>query len=474
MTEERKDTRALAIASMVFEPSIIEKTQTESDNLFKTDNFSTAPISSVNSGNESIIDSKNLTKKIKLLMKAIKSKKTSSEGKIKIAEFMCNKLCDIYSFSPDRREIIIKELENIILNEETMSPPLRLYYLRFRDESVSYPVSVNLFRNGVRDKMRTILYFQILKYILRTNTELYNSEHCAEVMDEFESFFSSDNVSIYIKMEIADVFLLNNRVKRGYEMLDIIRQLEFDLLYNQEDYKHDSSSKRVKTIYDDSQNVHSSNVNESVLKSCVHLMEIESPSGIDIEHVRIKLKEIDPTNADIIDTVIERIEIDTARFKCDKNTFGLYDLFSSLWSYITKHPSELELYSRLIEEMIAMSKYCTTGHLSRFINVIQGYTDDEKLCFRITDSEQIKSVISYYLDTLLKDAEESIAESIIDDNKEPFYDFICSCMNTRIPELLKEYGKIENEILDAIKLYSNWEYWNINNDGTLVREQRTL
>ena len=46
-----------------------------------------------------------------------------------------------------------------------------------------------------------------------------------------------------------------------------------------------------------------------------------------------------------------------------------------------------------------MTKYCTTGHLSRLINVLQGYTDDKKLSIVISDEQQIKAVIYNYLDT---------------------------------------------------------------------------
>jgi len=459
--EEREDTRAMAIAASVLNSTPIQETKTEIDDVLKTDKFSTAPISNVNAGKENIIDSKNLSKKIRILMKSIKNEKTSPEGKIKIAEFICNKLYDIYILPENKQNIIIREMKNTIFNSENMLIPLRLYYLKFRNESISYPVSVQLFREGVRDKIRLVPYFQILKYILRSNILVRKEQDCSEVLDEFDQLFNNPEVSIYTKMEIADIFLINDRIERGNEMLNTLRELEVNLIQNPIDNNITINQELIQTVYNDSQNVHSSNLNESVLKACVSLMEIEHPSGFNSEKVKLILQKISPEYKDIIDTVLERIEIDTSRFKWKDNIFGLHDVFSSLWKYINKHTSSDELYKRLIEEMVAMTKYCTTGHISRFINVIQGYTDDEKLFVRISDEQQIRAVIGHYLDTMLMNADDDIADSMIGTNQEPFYNFISNSMNNRIPQLLEEYGEVKDYIISVVKSYTKWDYWEI-------------
>ena len=292
--EEREDTRAMTIAASVLSSTPIQETKTEIDDVLKTDKFSTAPISNVNAGKENIVDSKNLSKKIRILMKSIKNEKTSPEGKIKIAEFICNKLCDIYLLSENKQNIIIRELKNTILNTEDMLIPLRLYYLKFRNESISYPVSVQLFREGVRDKMRLVPYFQILKYILRSNILLRKEQDCSEVLDEFDSLFNNPEVSIYTKMEIADIYLINDRIERGNEMLNTLRELEVNLNQNPIDNNITINQEHIQTVYNDSQNVHSSNLNESVLKACVSLMEIEHPSGFNSDKVKSILQEISP------------------------------------------------------------------------------------------------------------------------------------------------------------------------------------
>lgn len=457
--DEREDIRAMAIAASVSEPTILQTAKTEADTLFKSDNFSTAPLSKTNGGNENIIDSKNLPRKIKDLMKMIVKTETTPEAKIKIAEFMGNKLFDIYRMTDNNREIIIKELVGVILNAEDMSVPLRLFYLKFRDESISYPVSIRLFDSGVRNKMSVVPYFQILKFILHSSINLRKEEHCTSVLDEFENLFNGDQVSIFTKMEIADIFFLNNRTERGHQMLRVIREIEFNL--NQPEDTYQMFEEKLHTVYDDSQNVHNSNLNKSVLSACVRLMEIEQPNCFDADKVKVILKLCSPNFSGIIDTVMERIEIDTSKFNSDSNIFGLYDVFSSLWAWINKHPEKHNLYIRLVEEMSGMVKHCTTGHLSRFINTIQGYTDDEKLQVRISVQEQINAVLGHYLDLRCKNAPENVTEAMSSDVKQPFYDFIKEITNDKILDILKEYGDVHSHIIESVKIYSNWKYWSI-------------
>jgi hypothetical protein len=471
MDDHQLDSRVATTVASVSGPTAIQEVQTEIDNLFETDQFSIAFPSKNNSGKENIVDSKTLSKKIKILMKALKNKNTSVEGKIKISEFICNKLCDIYQLSPEQTEIIIRELSNVIFDAVSMPVPLRLYYLKFRNENVPYPVSVNLFKNGIRDKMTVVPYFQILKYIIRSNADLVQKSQSEQVLDEFEQLFNNEDVSIYTKMEIADIFILNNRTKRGREMLNILRELEFQMVLNPDDANNAFLYQRMLTVYGDSQNVHATDVNESVLKACVHLMTIEQPNGFNSENVREILHTVSPQHSEHIDTVLERIEIDTSKFNYKDNMFGLHDIFSSLWAWINNHSSKEELYIRLIEEIVAMAKYCTTGHASRFINVIQGYSNDEGLHVRISDEQQIRAIVGHYLDTVMSNAPEDIASAMIGDDQSAFYKFIENKMNDRLPKLLEEYGEVQEHIISAVKSYSQWDYWNIS-ENVLKHEEK--
>ena len=454
-----QDVRTLQIAQIISGSSPIQ-VKSEIDYLLETDIIDMTRISKTNLGMGSIVDSKSLQRKVKECIKVLKKRDTNVMGKIKICDFLANKLHNIYKLSNDKSIILINQLSTIVIEGRDMQTPLRLYFLKFQNESISYEVSINVFNHtGIKDNMNIVPYFQILKYILRNSVR--KDEHVKEILNEFDNLFDNQEVSIYTKMEICDIFLLNKREIRGHEMLDILRNLELDLVPEQEDQLN---HKGKMTVYRDSQNVHSSKLNDSVLEACVYLMEIEQPNGFNPEEVLCNLCEISPNHHEIISQVLERIQIDTSRFKCGENMFSLYDVFSSLWSYIKKHEYCADLYKRLIEEMTSMTKYCTTGHLSRLINVLQGYTDDKKLSIVISDEQQIKAVIYNYLDTEMMNASDEITDAMISSNKTPFYDFILLKMNQRIVILCNEYGPVQDYILSAVKIYSDCSSWIITDD----------
>ena len=453
-----QDVRTLEIAKVVSNKTAIQ-VKTDIDYLLETDIIDMTRISKTNLGMGSIVDSKSIQRKVKLCIKALKKRDTNVIGKIKICDFLANKLHNIYKLSNDKCIVLIEQLSKIVIESRDISTPLRLYFLKFQNEAISYEISINIFHHtGIKDNMNIVPYFQILKYILRNSVR--KDDHVKEVLNEFDNLFDNLEVSIYTKMEIADIFILNKREIRGHEMLDILRNLELNLIPEQEQLNHNG---KIMTVYRDSQNVHSNKLNDSVLKACVYLMEIEKPNGFNPAEVLSNLCEISPNHHEIISKVLERIEIDTSRFKCGENMFSLYDIFSSLWSYIKKHEYCSDLYKRLVEEMTSMTKYCTTGHISRFINVLQGYTDDKKLSIVISDEQQIKAVVYNYLDTEMRNAPDEITDAMISSDKAPFYDFILLKMTQRIVMLCNEYGEVQDYILAAVKIYSDCSSFSITN-----------
>jgi hypothetical protein len=54
---------------------------------------------------------------------------------------------------------------------------------------------------------------------------------------------------------------------------------------------------------------------------------------------------------------------------------------------------------------------CSTGHLARLVNVIQGFTEDEKLCIKISEKDRMNSIIRNFL---TKELEKCTDENVID------------------------------------------------------------
>lgn len=390
--------------------------------------------------------------KKKKLTKILKDENTPYIVQFKIANFFCNKLANMYHIPLELSEVLVNSVYGIVYRAIELPIPTRLRYLRFQNEKISFKTSIKLFEGNVRNVLAHIPYFQILKYILRNS--LATTTTIQMILDEFEVLFTDNTVSQYIKMEIADIFLLNNREERGHQMLASLRG------YRTRDIKNE------RTVYDDSQNVHDEKVNKSVLRAACKLIEMYSEGEFDDIKIKKELIEMSPVSEESVVKVLERIQIDTSHFSHGDNRFNLYTVFSNLWKYISLHQHAKELKIRLLEEIISMALYCSTGHLSRFINVIQGYTEDPDLCIRISNFAQIKAVVSNILQKILTSAPEDVMDSMIDSDQTIFAKFIIEKMNDKIPEIVKEYGdehKTDNNepsvyehILSAIISYTKY------------------
>ena len=99
-----------------------------------------------------------------------------------------------------------------------------------------------------------------------------------------------------------------------------------------------------------------------------------------------------------------------------------------------------ELENILIQEFISMEGLCATGHLSRLINVTQGYTDE--FIINISLKEQANSVIRTYLTNKLKNCQdENVIDGITSSVKsEYFLTFIDNCIIEKLNFWEIEYG----------------------------------
>ena len=440
------DKRAITNAAKVKAMSPVEQLTSEVDHLFESDSFA------LWGEKTSIVDSKNVARKAKACLEALIDPTTTHGAKIKISEFICNKLHGVYHLTDRKVSMIVKHLACAVFESGDMPIPLRLYYLRFRNEQVAYHVSANLYNRGIKHRIRLVPYFQILKYLLRVSVDLHDPKCHQIVLKEFEDMFDDGSISLHTKMEIADIFILNGRTEQGHRMIDEIRA--------QEQVINDTQEHR--TVYEDTQNVHTTGINKSVLRACVRLMEIEAPKGFDPQEVLGSLSKVCPESMETITTVLERVEIDTSRFSWEGNLFGLYDVFSSLWAFIGNHENKQDLMTRLVEEIVSMSAFCTTGHVSRFINVIQGYVDDDALQVRISQEQQIIAVVASHLDKELLDSEAM--DSIVSDDPSPFYDAVGAKVTELLPVLYGEYEATPEHIVKAIQSYSKWTSWSILDD----------
>lgn len=417
--------------------------------------------------NGCLVDSTNVTEKKNKCLGILRQKEFVM-SKFQAADFLANKLYDIIYLTPEDKETIADCLSQAILDNETLPDPVRLHYLRFRNTQVSTMITERAIRGGLRRSLEIAPYLQVLRYCLRSTYS--SAELRGTVLREFGDIFEAEETSLRTRMEIADILILNGMRTRGEEMLEEIRREE----RGQE--VPPVVQGVVRTVYEDTQNVHDSNINESVLKACIGIMAVYRPEEMDTEERTRKLVDRFPDQEEDIKSVMERVCFDTARFSHGDDTFSLYNLVSSLFQYIDKHKERDELYSRLVEEMVSMNRYCSTGHLSRFVNVIQGFTEDPDLCVRISDEQQVASSIMHRLNKIMEGAREEIMDAMISDTPEKFHSFLADEINKCLPEWRKEYGTdlVNEELPKIVTRYTRYPGWEIENDKKLVfKEQVT-
>ena len=87
-----------------------------------------------------------------------------------------------------------------------------------------------------------------------------------------------------------------------------------------------------------------------------------------------------------IELALKRIQLDRALYSRYNST--LTNILLKVWTYLTNHEHEDEMQKRLLQELEEMSGTCSSGFASRLINVISGFGEFN---IRISWEDQIKS-----------------------------------------------------------------------------------
>lgn len=270
---------------------------------------------------------------------------------------------------------------------------------RYTDQAVVHAINIIRFPKEHNPTM----YIPALKYILnyknRSRQIFKDSElfSCSRVI--FDLCYSSRR---QIAREIAD-FLFHNY--QNDSLINRMRDLE---------QERKTAKKALKnTIYADSQNVHNSKINTSVIESAYHICSKYKIDDVSVylENIKTILLSKFPTQTQLIKSSLDYININTSYFLFNTVQITLPKLFVCIWLWILESPHREELEKRLMEELKQMNGQCSTGHLARLVNVIQGFTEDEKLCIKISEKDRMNSIIRNFL---TKELEKCTDENVID------------------------------------------------------------
>ena len=416
---------------------------------------------------EFYIHSQNISRFLKDAFEQIKLFEDSN-AVISTASLLCFRVAGIFFFNEEKRDKIVKALPHAILRN-TECPEFRICYLRFVTEQVIMPVSNRLFALNVKDTLPHIFYFQILKYMLRYTDK--TEKNYDSIFEDFENIFADPAINLKTKMEIADIHILNNMAIRGHEMLDAIRANEIELAEMDSIDSNDSLlvniiKARVKSIYSDSQNVHNEEINKGVIQICYNLLEkFSGVPDIDVFKIEEELCKSFSDKAEPLKEALKRIRIDESIYKHNGVRFNIGHIFACVWQYVQDHRHGLEMTARLVEELCEMAGYCSSGHLSRFVSVLQGFAEETELILTISSKEQAVHKISHFLTEECKKAGDEILEYMIGTDQDRFYDFVESVINKELDRLLEEGGISPETVLGVVKKFTDCSNWRVEKVG---------
>ena len=180
-----------------------------------------------------------------------------------------------------------------------------------------------------------------------------------------------------------------------------------------------------KSIFDNSHNVHVREIENSVSKgleflASMPIKKIYDDKFIDFLYVKAKILKLIKESKKSLDNNIykdklEKIKVSINRIEMDRVLYGKYNLSISnvlvrVWSYLSYSNFIEEIKKRLLEELYDMSGTCSSGFLSRLVNVISGFGD-----FNITISWE-DQIISNFSGRLNFNAKHITNTSDIDEN----------------------------------------------------------
>ena len=209
-------------------------------------------------------------------------------------------------------------------------------------------------------------------------------------------------------------------------------------------------------IASDSQNVHNSFINKRVKELVMDLCRtytcpehIQKDPGTYIIVITRSLKRY-PSWHSNNSKALSFIRKNEGRFGIGHT---LFEVLYGVYSFIeTKEDEEkVELFTILNQELTSMSGKCSTGHMSRLINVLQGFSERYELA-RTIDKRLIKTIIYGTLTSRFeKECKEQpeLVDGILDKSEE-YITFMKNTFTELRPQWIAEFGESFSETIDTV------------------------
>ena len=265
----------------------------------------------------------------------------------------------------------------------------------------------------------------------------FESDERTEVLEYILDIADNPNESVKTRAECADLLFTFGEGDEIFFGKKIINQL--GELYDKN---------KIKTIWTNSQNVHNEIIQESILNivTTLHRKSIQSSNedkDLSIEQVQEMLLQL-YSDAEMIvkEKIVSfcyRIIVDPSRYQ----NLTLFDVFLLIWNFIQNSIHKDQLLIRLLEEILDMDETCSTGYLTRLVNVITGYVEEEELVLRLSPKDELRSATFARIMAKIRSLPDQIRNDILEElgseskEKQMFDEFME--INSPFDELLEEY-----------------------------------
>ncbi len=250
------------------------------------------------------------------------------------------------------------------------------------DEEFLYGLQHAFFHNGDNGARERILSGQ---HIIQMNGNIVPDTEKLSVEETLLTIASDPTHTENIRADAADVL---TRLARK-DIAQQARKIIVGMGHSGVSVRNTNFMERVKTVYNNSQNVHDEDINisttvnefiETIFTDDIRLMPFDQAEK-EISNL-IRSRKMDKAKNFLAYKALTRLAIDTATFS-DKEV-KLAEIMIAVWMRIKSQPSDARgiLETRLIDELVDMGDTCSTGHSFRFVNILNGFGVTIRISFR--------------------------------------------------------------------------------------------
>jgi hypothetical protein len=374
---------------------------------------------------------------------------TSTTAVLLFSDWLFNKINNIWKAPKDVREEVFAPIKNAI--ENTQNVVSKMDYINWRDVEYSLKLCTHFYKYRFNE---SFFIQQMLNdsNLLKWKQNFFTQE---ELLLNFLNWLSE--VSTYEqKSNLLDILLRyfpkDERVKTVYSTL-----------------------MGGKTLYENDQNVHDDDITVSVLNVLRELYVWSKKSqpvysaknGLTRSEWVEKILYSYSSEPTIIKGILDRMAIDKTSFNITEDIhLTTFDVLFMLLNYILQCQSATAIMETLIEEMKEAVDFCITGYVTRFINAIQGYTDDFQL--KISFKKQLHAKINYDISKeiqRLPNDSDVILGTYDEEHKDIYYKFIIDTID--LNKLYEQYDKMDviRYLPPVLNTLTEEQIWEIDEKG---------